>query len=87
MERAWDDAKYGRPSERPMIELTIPTTYDPSLAPTAGTSWASSCNTRPTPCSEANWDELRDPFADRVVSLIEEYVPNIRVHHHATARC
>src|ERR1035438_305728 len=33
IERAWDDAKYGRPSERPMLELTIPTMYDPSLAP------------------------------------------------------
>ena len=33
IERAWDDAKYGRPSERPLLELTIPTMYDPSLAP------------------------------------------------------
>ena len=33
VERAWDDAKYGRPSERPLLELTIPTMYDPSLAP------------------------------------------------------
>ncbi|SPE36014.1 FAD dependent oxidoreductase (fragment) [Candidatus Sulfopaludibacter sp. SbA6] len=33
IERAWDDAKYGRPSERPLLELTVPTMYDPSLAP------------------------------------------------------
>jgi len=33
VERAWDDAKYGRASERPLLELTIPTMYDPSLAP------------------------------------------------------
>ncbi|MEO7652207.1 MAG: NAD(P)/FAD-dependent oxidoreductase, partial [Bryobacteraceae bacterium] len=33
MERAWDDAKYGRPSDRPLIEMTVPTVYDPSLAP------------------------------------------------------
>ena len=33
MERAWDDAKYGRPSRQPIIEMTIPTVYDPSLAP------------------------------------------------------
>ena len=33
MERAWDDAKYGRPSRNPIIEMTIPTIYDPSLAP------------------------------------------------------
>ncbi|MCI0403916.1 MAG: NAD(P)/FAD-dependent oxidoreductase [Acidobacteria bacterium] len=33
VERAWDDSKYGRPSARPLLELTLPTTYDDSLAP------------------------------------------------------
>ena len=33
VERAWDCAKYGRPSDRPLLELTVPTMYDPSLAP------------------------------------------------------
>jgi phytoene dehydrogenase-like protein len=33
MEQAWDEAKYGRPSSKPMLEVTIPTTYDDSLAP------------------------------------------------------
>jgi phytoene dehydrogenase-like protein len=28
--------------------------------------------------SEHTWDQLREPFADRVISLIEEYAPNIR---------
>ena len=27
---------------------------------------------------DATWDELREPFADRVISLIAEYAPNIR---------
>src|ERR1019366_1682175 len=33
VERAWDDAKYGRPSHNPLIEMTCPTIYDPALAP------------------------------------------------------
>jgi phytoene dehydrogenase-like protein len=78
VERAWDDAKYGRPSERPMIELTIPTTYDPSLAPDGRHIMGGFVQYAPYSLKEANWDELRDPFADRVVSLIEEYAPNIR---------
>jgi phytoene dehydrogenase-like protein len=78
VERAWDDAKYGRPSERPMIELTIPTTYDPSLAPDGRHIMGAFVQYAPYSLKEANWDELRDPFADRVVSLIEEYAPNIR---------
>jgi phytoene dehydrogenase-like protein len=106
VERAWDDAKYGRPSERPLLELTIPTMYDPSLAPPGkhvmgiflqyapytlhsgtdtsvraaqGPKWAPPClGTRVSgPCQGA-WDDLRKPFADRVIALIEEYAPNIR---------
>ena len=30
LERAWDDAKYGTPSRAPLLEITIPTAYDPS---------------------------------------------------------
>ena len=33
MERAYDDAKYGRPSRRPYIDMIIPTLVDPTMAP------------------------------------------------------
>src|ERR687893_1292102 len=33
LERAWDRAKYGRFSERPMVDAVIPTTKDPTIAP------------------------------------------------------
>ncbi|HEY3249439.1 MAG TPA: NAD(P)/FAD-dependent oxidoreductase [bacterium] len=33
IDRAWDDARVGHPSREPFIELTIPTLYDPALAP------------------------------------------------------
>ena len=33
MERAYDDAKYGRPSARPYIDMIIPTLVDPAMAP------------------------------------------------------
>src|SRR5207237_1606304 len=33
MERAYDDAKYGRYSRRPYIDIVIPTLTDPSIAP------------------------------------------------------
>ena len=78
VERAWDDAKYGRPSSKPSLEMTVPTMYDPSLAPAGLTSWASSCNTRLYTLREANWDDLREPFAERVLDVIEEYAPNLR---------
>ena len=78
VERAWDDAKYGRPSERPLLELTIPTMYDPSLAPPGKHIMGIFLQYAPYTLREGAWDELRDPFGDRVIGLIEEYAPNIR---------
>jgi phytoene dehydrogenase-like protein len=78
VERAWDDAKYGRPSERPLLELTVPTMYDPSLAPAGKHIMGIFLQYAPYTLREGTWDDLREPFADRVISLIEEYAPNIR---------
>src|SRR6185369_2529505 len=33
LERAYDDAKYGRPSQEPILEMTLPTSVDRSIAP------------------------------------------------------
>jgi phytoene dehydrogenase-like protein len=78
VERAWDDAKYGRPSERPLLELTVPTMYDPSLAPPGKHIMGIFLQYAPYTLRSGTWDELREPFGDRVISLIEEYAPNIR---------
>ncbi len=78
VERAWDDAKYGRPSQRPMIELTVPTMYDPTLAPPGRHIMGAFLQYAPYTLREGSWDELREPFARRVLDLIAEYCPNIR---------
>jgi len=78
VERAWDDAKYGRASQRPLLELTIPTMYDASLAPPGKHIMGIFLQYAPYTLREGTWDELREPFGDRVISLIEEYAPNIR---------
>ena len=78
VERAWDDAKYGRASERPLLELTIPTMYDATLAPPGKHIMGIFLQYAPYTLRQGTWDELREPFGDRVISLIEEYAPNIR---------
>jgi phytoene dehydrogenase-like protein len=78
VERAWDDAKYGRPSAQPLLELTVPTMYDPSLAPPGKHIMGIFLQYAPYTLRENTWDELREPFGDRVISLIEEYAPDFR---------
>jgi phytoene dehydrogenase-like protein len=78
VERAWDDAKYGHPSHSPLLELTVPTLYDPSLAPEGKHIMGIFIQYAPYTLREGHWDELREPFAYRVFDLIEEYAPGFR---------
>jgi phytoene dehydrogenase-like protein len=78
VERAWDDAKYGRPSRSPLIEMTIPTMYDPSLAPGGRHIMGIFLQYAPYTLKASDWDQEREPYADRVIDVIEEYCPNIR---------
>lgn len=75
VERAWDDAKYGRPSERPLLELTCPTLYDPSLAPPGKHILGVFLQYAPYTLREGDWDSLREPFYRRVISILDEYAP------------
>lgn len=78
MERAWDDAKYGRPSRQPIIEMTIPTVYDPALAPPGKHIMGIFLQYAPYTLSEGSWDDIRESYADHVIGCIAEYAPNIR---------
>jgi phytoene dehydrogenase-like protein len=78
VERAWDDAKYGRPSKNPLIEMTCPTIYDPSLAPQGRHIMGIFLQYAPYTLRDANWDDLREPYGDRILEVIAEYAPNMR---------
>jgi phytoene dehydrogenase-like protein len=78
IERAWDDAKYGRPSQSPLIEMTIPTMYDPSLAPEGRHIMGIFLQYAPYTLKDSNWDLEREPYTERILDVIQEYCPNIR---------
>ncbi|MGH9673760.1 MAG: phytoene desaturase family protein, partial [Bryobacteraceae bacterium] len=78
IERAWDDAKYGAPSGSPLLELTIPTMYDPSLAPPGRHIMGIFLQYAPYTLLGTTWDKLRDIYADRVIDIIHRYAPGFR---------
>jgi phytoene dehydrogenase-like protein len=78
VERAWDDAKYGRPSRNPLLEMTCPTVYEPSLAPQGRHIMGVFLQYAPYTLRDTTWDELREPYGDRVLDVISEYAPNMR---------
>ena len=78
VEHAWDDAKYGRPSQFPLIEMTIPTTYDDSIAPPGKHIMGIFLQYAPYDLRDADWRTLKEIYADRVMNLIEEYAPGFK---------
>jgi hypothetical protein len=78
IERAYDDAKYGRPSAQPILECTIPSVVDPSLAPAGKHLMSMFIQYAPYKLRGTTWDEEREPFADRCFDLLNEYAPNFK---------
>ncbi len=80
MERAYDDAKYGRPSRRPYIDMIIPTLVDPAMAPAGHHTMSCFVQYAPYHLADgAQWDDAaRDAFGETVLDTIEERAPNIR---------
>ncbi len=78
MERAFDDARAGRPSRQPILEATIPSVVDPSVAPPGQHLMSIFVQYAPYRLAEGHWDELKEPFADRCLDLLEQHAPGFR---------
>jgi len=77
IERAFDDAKYGRPSRQPVLEVTIPSLLDDTLAPPGKHVMSIFVQYAPYRLREGTWEVERDRFADRCLDLLAQYAPNI----------
>jgi phytoene dehydrogenase-like protein len=77
VERAYDDAKYGRPSARPIVEMTIPTSVDRTLTPDGHHILSLFVQYAPYDLREGSWDEIKEEFADRCIAEIARYAPNV----------
>ncbi|HVF44848.1 MAG TPA: NAD(P)/FAD-dependent oxidoreductase [Pyrinomonadaceae bacterium] len=78
MERAYDDAKYGRFSRRPYIDMVIPSLTDPSVAPPGKHVMSCFVQYAPYNLKEGTWDGRREEFGDTVIDTIAEHAPNIK---------
>jgi len=78
LERAADDAKYGRFSKQPFLEITIPSVADPSVAPAGKHVMSVWTQYAPYHLKGNNWDEQRDVLGDTVINLIEDYAPGFK---------
>src|ERR671927_91919 len=78
IERAFDDAKYGRPSTEPVIECQIPSVVDSTVAPPGKHLMSMFVQYAPYELRDSSWDEQREAFADRCFDLLNDYAPNFK---------
>jgi phytoene dehydrogenase-like protein len=77
LERAWDDAKYGRPSEHPYVEVVFPTAHEEGLAPQGKHVMLAFCQYGPYELRSGSWDDERERFGKRVIQTVGQFAPNL----------
>jgi phytoene dehydrogenase-like protein len=78
LERAYDEAKYGRPSRDPIIECTLPTAVDETIAPPGKHLMGMFVQYAPYQLRDADWDDHKDQFAQRCFEIVDDYAPGFR---------
>ena len=77
VEHAFNHSKYGECSERPVLEVTLPSLHDRSLAPDG--HHVMSLNIAFLPYAlEGGWEEQKATLAYKVISQLGDYSPNLK---------
>lgn len=77
VERAFNHTKYGEYSAQPVMEMIIPSIFDPTLAPPGQHVLSAVIQYAPRNLKEG-WGAGKAAFMEIVLDLIEEYAPDIR---------
>ena len=78
IENAFEDTKWGRPSEKPVVEMCIPSVVDPTLAPPGKHFISLFVQYAPYDRRDGKeWNETTEKeYAESVFAVIREYVSN-----------
>ena len=87
LERAWQDAVRGRPSEQPYLEVEVPTTIDDTLTDDGST--VVTMFTQYGPYNEEGWPEgSRERYGQQCLDTLGAVAPNVKdavVHYEVLA--
>jgi phytoene dehydrogenase-like protein len=79
IERAYDDAKYGSFSREPVVECTMPSSLDSTVAPPGKHLMSMFTQYAPYRLESGPWtDALRNEYADRCFEVVERYAPGFK---------
>jgi len=79
IEEAYSDSVAGRVSKNPILECTIPTSVDNTLAPAGHHIMNMFVQYGPFNLKNGQtWDQIKESFADRCVEIMNQYAPNFK---------
>jgi phytoene dehydrogenase-like protein len=78
LDRAYEDAKYGRPSQGPVFWGLTPSVSDPSLAPPGKHVMSINIYHAPYQLRDSTWEEERDRYGLHCIDVLSEYIPNLK---------
>jgi phytoene dehydrogenase-like protein len=84
LERAYDAAKYGAYSPNPILDMTIPTLLDPTLAPQGQHLLSITMHYAPYKLQDtggklqaAGWEDQRERLGDIILDTLSRYAPGL----------
>ncbi len=73
IQRAYDPTKYGAYSQKPYLDIQIPTLTDPSLSPEGKHIFSVSVKYMPFELKEGSWDKQAESIGKIVINTLKDY--------------
>ncbi len=77
LQRAYEDARNGRPSDYPLMSVHTQSAVDPSVAPEGKHTLSIFTQYFPYELAEGTWEERREEIADHALNRFADYAPNV----------
>ncbi len=77
MQKAYEEARAGKPSDYPFFSVHTQSALDPSVAPDGKATLSIFTQYFPYELAEGTWDERREAIADHAIRRYAEYAPNV----------
>ena len=78
LEASWRDAMNGVPTRYPIMQLQIPTVFDPTLAPPGKHVMSIWVTFEPSHPRAGSWAEIKRDVGNALLDQLESYLPDVR---------
>ncbi|MCI4324171.1 MAG: NAD(P)/FAD-dependent oxidoreductase, partial [Thermoplasmata archaeon] len=78
IQKAYDEAKWGRIPAEPPLSMFCQTAWDPSVAPPGKHTLSVIAKFNPYKLREGHWDDLKEKALENALTVLDAYAPGVR---------